>query len=387
MAAGATILIPGVTGTTLVETYGPEFDTIWSAIQKRFESIEDLALDRSATRDAGASNVIGSGPVEAVAYGECVGHLRKHLGHPVYLFRYDWRLSCLSNARRLAEFVVLVKKKCSCLRLNFVTHSMGGLILLAWLQLRNHHANAVERAVLTVPPLLGSPMAVSTLILGEGGPFYLNSSTKFRKIARTFPSAHQLVSFYDGAFVRNGVSLTQREIWDVNNWQTRVVFRSDRQREEEEKKRELMQAHLQAARAFHEEQVFDLDGLGEPDRARFCILYGTGEKTPNHITIKPQNSSGDVKNFFDFGAFNPPTGDGDGTVPVESVRRFATIQAYGIPVGAHTVWYDPRTMDDRLLLKLGYHAVFLSLDKNVSIVRSFLRGQAIDPGYFAGIAP
>ena len=94
-----------------------------------------------------------------------------------------------------------------------------------------------------------------------------------------------------------------------------------------------------------------------------------------------------MKNFFDFGAFNPATGDGDGTVPVESVKRFTTIQAYGIPVEAHTVWYDPRTMDDRLLLKLGYHAVFLSLDKNISIVRSFLRGQTVDPSYFAGIVP
>ena len=191
-----------------------------------------------------------------------------------------------------------------------------------------------------------------------------------------------------GSFLRNGTALTRQEIWDVNNWQTRVKFRSPREREKEQKKRELLREHLQAAESFHENRIFDLDGLNTTDRARFCIPYGTGEKTPHHITIVPQNSRGDVKNFFDFGAFRPGTQDGDGTVPAESVMRFSTIPTHPIPLGAHTTWYDPTTIDDLAKLKAaGYHAVFLGLDKNISIVQSFLSGETVDPGYFIGLPP
>ena len=39
-----TILLPGIKGTTLVNTNTLDFDTIWSGIQCKFETIFDLEL-------------------------------------------------------------------------------------------------------------------------------------------------------------------------------------------------------------------------------------------------------------------------------------------------------------------------------------------------------
>ena len=46
MASDAIIFIPGIKGTKLVESNRVNYDTIWSAVQSNFETIEDLELSR-----------------------------------------------------------------------------------------------------------------------------------------------------------------------------------------------------------------------------------------------------------------------------------------------------------------------------------------------------
>ena len=147
-----------------------------------------------------------------------------------------------------------------------------------------------------------------------------------------------------------------------------------------------LKRHLDAAKDFHQARTFDLDSLPAVDRARFCILYGTGEATADVLHAASLSDGGNVANYGDFAAFEEPTGDGDGTVPVQSVRRFKKITAHGVPKSVHYVWHDPFTLDDRTNMKIaGYHGGFLALDKNISMIRVFLSGGKIDPARFGGL--
>src|SRR5512139_1809687 len=49
---------------------------------------------------------------------------------PLFTFSYDWRLSCASNAGRLAALITSIQKRSNdpSLKIDIVAHSMGGLI-------------------------------------------------------------------------------------------------------------------------------------------------------------------------------------------------------------------------------------------------------------------
>jgi pimeloyl-ACP methyl ester carboxylesterase len=153
------VFIHGIKGAHLAQTYDDSFDVIWSGAQKAFETIWDLELNDSGEVDRDPRDLITVMRVEVVAYGEILGRLRSKLPDvPVYIFRYDWRLDNKATAARLGEFLDLLRKKTGSQQFRFVTHSMGGLVLSAFLNLDpGRNLQRVERAVTTVPPFWGAP--------------------------------------------------------------------------------------------------------------------------------------------------------------------------------------------------------------------------------------
>jgi len=196
MANAPTILIHGITGSHLVQTYDDSFDTIWSGVQKAYESIWDLELDPTGQVDSNPLNLIGVSRIESVAYGELLARLRREMKVPCYIFRYDWRLDNRTTAVRLGEFIDRVRLKTGAAACNLVAHSMGGLVLAALLKQRPSLLARIRRAVLAAPPFLGAAEAVRALVVGQSSIIPINSSNLFRKIARSFPSSFQLVSGY-----------------------------------------------------------------------------------------------------------------------------------------------------------------------------------------------
>src|SRR4051812_26014616 len=91
--SAATILIPGIHGTKLVNSNTLNFDTIWSTIQSKYESIYDLALKQDSRFDVQPTSIIERSDVEDIAYREPVYILEKKTNMPVYIFGYDWRKS------------------------------------------------------------------------------------------------------------------------------------------------------------------------------------------------------------------------------------------------------------------------------------------------------
>jgi len=310
-----TILIPGIKGTTLVNVNTLDFDTIWSGIQSKFESIYDLELQSDACFEKEPKSIIERSDVEDLAYREAVVVIEKETDSPIYVFGYDWRRSCRENGKRLKVYVDYLKAKLKTDKFNFLTHSMGGMIFSCYLKELNGNCDEIARAVLTVCPFHGSISALVALIIGEGGIKFplLNSNDVFRKIARTFPSIYELSPVYpdavafDPAF-RPGDSF---DLYDPSNWQSNI---SDG---------DMFRLRLSGLKKFRVDDpaMLDLASLDKTVRDRMVIVAGKGEKTKNRIIVKQTSPDDTAANFFDF---EQPDGDGDGTVqfPGDCVHGF-----------------------------------------------------------------
>ncbi len=71
---------------------------------------------KTLTQDGGYTMVEGPGAVPEA---------------PLFPFVYDWRLSCVENARRLSTFIESIAQRCHdpSIKVDIVAHSMGGLIV------------------------------------------------------------------------------------------------------------------------------------------------------------------------------------------------------------------------------------------------------------------
>ncbi len=143
MTAQAMIFVPGAKGSKLVDTNRISFDTIWSAAQSEFESIESLELtdvDDGRQYDVDADAIIRAGELERLAYGEFLRDVRGDV--PIYIFSYDWRVSSVTNGERLDDFLsYLQEKSAASVRMktidsfDVITHSLGAHVLRAYMNL------------------------------------------------------------------------------------------------------------------------------------------------------------------------------------------------------------------------------------------------------------
>lgn len=358
-----TILIPGIKGTTLINTNSLSFDTIWSGIQCRLETVLDLELTDDAQFDSAPGVIIERGDVEDLAYKESVLILERKIRSPVFIFGYDWRKSCAENGRRLKAFVEYLVEKLSVRCFNFLTHSMGGMVFSCFIKELEGNFDAINHAVITVCPFFGSVGALMGLLVGEGGsrfPFF-NGNDEFRKIARSFPSAYELCPVYPGAvaFLPGTSGESTFDIFNPSHWQSNIsnlpIFRK----------------RLEALRRFRDPQdpaMFPLSELPCEVKERFLILAAEGEETNSSVVVHPENPSGKVRNFFDF---NQPQGGGDGTVPLESSTAF---HDHILTLSVQSKWTDRAT-----------HAFFLNDGRVQSIISRFLRDDTAHPEWWSDI--
>lgn len=194
------VLIPGIQGTKLANVNEKDFKTVWSGIKKYFSNIHILKLQFDGKSDKGAENIIERADVENIAYSEIINYLRS-LNYRVYIFGYDWRKSNADSAEDLAVFVKKIQVKLNEPKINFITHSMGGLVLSAYMKSLSSpdRLKTINKVIFTVPPFLGSIEASFNLTIGKSRLF--NSSDDFRKIGRTFPGLYELLPVFKDAYV------------------------------------------------------------------------------------------------------------------------------------------------------------------------------------------
>jgi len=226
------IIIPGIQGSALQNVYLIAPQTTWSTltiIGEKFTppDFESLALNDEAVADLNEFVVSRPSQLLEIVYGPLVQYLQGRLGVPAYVFPYDWRYSIVESARALVRFVQLLRRKSLRsvqnwdLQFDCVVHSMGGLVLRAfleeWKQAENS-APPIAQIVFIATPQRGSLEAAAALISG-GTPLF-GGRKELRKLARTFPSVYELLPTFPGAVVRDGANL---DIFDENDWQKNTV--------------------------------------------------------------------------------------------------------------------------------------------------------------------
>jgi len=377
MAKTPIILIPGIQGTTLVDTNKKDFVKVWSGIKKLYYDLYSIELDPRRHTDVKGDVLVERSDVEDAAYGEIINYLRNR-GYPVYIFGYDWRKSNLETARALEDFVKHLRKKLRTLRFSFLTHSMGCLVLSAYFKRLSDHNkidNLIDKVIFTVPPFDGSVEGIFNLIIGRSR--FLNSSDDFRKIGRTFPSIFELCPVYDGA-VKVANNAFNFDIYNYGHWQQNPLNSgADDIRE----LYEIQLGHLKSVRDQNS-HLYDLGQLPAEIRDRMIILAGIGEETREAITLTPKPPNSEILNLFGF-----PDDDekyinelGDGTVHLKSAEAFKdSIQTFTI---------ESKKFETRLnsfLLLYDWHSFFLNNGRVQNIMKRFLEEDTAWDGWYQSI--
>ena len=331
----ATILIPGIKGSELTDSYPLDWPVRWNLADMMFgdafENPLDFALlDGRYERNDG-HRMLPYRPIR-FAYGEMVGKLRAWRPEKsLYVFTYDWRRPVEHAAARLAAFRDEVAGRERALgrdgTIDFVAHSMGGLVLRAALGLANARdpLDGVGRVVFIAPPFRGTIAAVQMLVAGERDGWF-GTDEDYRKIARSFPSVYQMTPHYAGcATDEDGAPV---DLYDPRNWQANV----------RDGRGGFDVRFLAAARDFAFGGAASAAPL-VPDEAlaahdgRVLVLLSAGHDTPRRVTVQTRNPHN--PNWFDFaGMDRDRLGDGrvhmaSAAVPGVTLAAFAGALEHG----------------------------------------------------------
>lgn len=310
-----TVLIPGIKGSELTDSYPLDWPVRWSledmVFGDAFENPLDFALLDGRYEASDGHRMLPSRPIR-YAYGEMVGKLRAWKpDEALHVFTYDWRRPVEHAAHKLAEFCEELSGRQRRLRrratLNFVAHSMGGLVLRSMLGLRGRDAFAdVARIVFIAPPFRGSLAAVQMLVAGERDGWF-GTDEDYRKIARSFPSVYQMTPHYaDSCIDEDSRSV---DLFDAANWQTNVRdgdggfaarFVADAEA--------FARGHAARHGGGSTAPMLD-DAALAANAENILVLQGCGVPTPVQLTVQRANRAN--PNWFDFaGARKDNLGDG-----------------------------------------------------------------------------
>lgn len=335
----AVILIPGIKGSELVDTYPLDWPRRWSL---NVENPMEFAL-AGGRHDAGPGHWMQPSRLVSEAYGSITYKLRAWLApEPVYAFGYDWRQRLEISARRLVAMLDEVEERERLAgrepQLRFVTHSMGGLLLRSALALRNRRDPfaGIGRTVFIAPPFRGSIGAPYALVVGETDNWF-GTDRDQRRIVRGFPSVYQMTPSWPGAAVdEDGGSI---DLFDPDNWQANVrlgdSFQPGLLRDAE--------AFVRGRKARHGGRS-DAPILGDAALAKAAdkvlIICGSGQPTPCALPVLTRNRPN--PHWFDF-AHPAIDTRGDGRVWLPSAAVKGVRLAAFADSGQHAlVCRDPR---------------------------------------------
>lgn len=230
------IVFRGITATYLRDEYTLPPEAVWTVVRKDFARItlhpDDLRYE------AAEPARVTPDQIYEISYGELVKELRYNLAAapdapvPVYLFAYDWRQTLAHTQRRLADFVSEVIDRTRLLhhyakdawaeqpRVNFVAHSMGGLIAAGCLAQVGSDAK-VDKVVSLASPFRGSFESVLKITTGTAAIGGIEPSSREREAARLTPALYHLLPEFTNA-LQVDAGLTD-SLFKADAWQASVL--------------------------------------------------------------------------------------------------------------------------------------------------------------------
>ncbi|NND76092.1 MAG: alpha/beta fold hydrolase [Ilumatobacter sp.] len=250
----AVIVLPGIMGSHLAVNGR----TIWvDALRLTRGGLAELAFDAG-----GDVTPLGLNRT----YVPLITRLARHWD--VHLFPYDWRDDIFRSAARLDELVAKLRADHPNRGVNFVAHSMGGLVVRAfvaghrgrWDELGDVDGAASGRLVMLGTPNRGSysiPMTLLGSELAVRGLAAIDRKHNQRDVARIvggFPGVYQMLPYAEGVEDDDWNDLYSTGKWGADHIDEKL---------------------LNLARDTHVK--LGADGI---DALRFCYVAGYGKDTP-----------------------------------------------------------------------------------------------------------
>ncbi|MGI8786870.1 MAG: CHAT domain-containing protein [Pyrinomonadaceae bacterium] len=274
---GNVVLLPGIMGSHLsvVDKDGDE-DAVWFNFWRIVKGdLDRLKLNKDGKTNANSETVKATGLI-GWYYARALETLQ---AEP---FPYDWRLSVGGAADKLADFVKAKFKKGE--TVNFVAHSMGGLVVREFIfRYKSLWDDVKGKLVMLGTPNSGSFAAVQTLMGKNDVAAKLATIDLWHNSAEIF----RIINTFFGMYQLCPSRLVNPEIYERTLWQTFTDV--------------LFDDYLLQIPQFHQE-LFD-DRVSTIDAARMTYIAGVGYETASGMQL----SNG----IYDF----ITTLDGDGTVP------------------------------------------------------------------------
>ncbi|MDA1190172.1 MAG: hypothetical protein O3A46_00645 [Candidatus Poribacteria bacterium] len=306
-----TILLPGFMGSELFDYRGDR--TRWLDVGVRWDAddLEYDALSPSGSVDHNGQEILARSTVRAPVLTDPYARFLKDTG--AGWFPYDWRESLPLEAKRLEAFLDALLRNDE-KPITFVTHSMGGCLLLCLLQQTPRFDDAIERIIVCAPPFHGALKPIRVVEDGDGSPvdLFVRDSV-LKRSGATFPGLFDLLVAPKGLWIEylpspsGNIPLlypirTSQDMYGVDAWTNR--HRAD-----------MRPSLLRFAREFHVKRMASLRGVIGRFEKKMFVLVGLNGKTAYaaarsasygwalHYTPKPPD--GNVSN-------------GDGTVLFQS---------------------------------------------------------------------
>ena len=262
----AVIVLPGIMGSNLAV----DGRTVWvDALRLARGAMGDLAFDGDGDGD-------GDSEVTAVGLNRTYIPMITSLARTwdVHLFPYDWRDDIRRSGNRLDELVGRLRTEHPDRGINFVAHSMGGLVVRAfvaehrqrWDELAQLAGASSGRLVMLGTPNRGSYAIPLTLlgceltVRGLAAIDRRHTDDDLRALVAGFPGLYQMLPFAAGVEDDNW-----NDLYDTASWGDGAHVRPEL---------------LELARDTH--ALLAERGV---DAQRFCYIAGYGKNTPYRVTI------------------------------------------------------------------------------------------------------
>lgn len=230
------IVVPGVTANYLQDQYPLPPEDIWTVLSLDYER---AALHPDNLRyEAGEPALVRTGQLYEIAYKELIDELRHNLSPsadvpvPVYPFAYDWRQALEVTEAQVEAFVQEVVARTLLLThyvrdgyrsrgtVNLAGHSMGGLVIVGYLE-RARTQSHVRKIATLATPYRGSFEAVIKATTGNANLGTTAPSSREREAARLTPSLYYLMpELASGVTADPGLPTS---LYDPGAWQPSVV--------------------------------------------------------------------------------------------------------------------------------------------------------------------
>jgi len=277
-------ILPGIMGTHLAD----RGNRIWV-------DLLDLALGKLVNLKIANKNVQPQALV-AFAYADLVEYLSAT--HEVIPFPYDWRLSILDEANRLAG-TIEAKLKETDQPIRIIAHSMGGLVTRAMLGLRPNVWKEMRKRDGARFIMLGTPNGgsyqIPRLILGQEKTLRMLAAVDIRNSARELL---EVISRFPGVL---GLLPMEEEPWNFLETNTWDKFPNPGGHEWVKP----LQKNLEIAKELHALLQAEKGRIADDDPILYVAGYAPG--APVSLDIDENNE-----------VIIRGTNQGDGTVPWES---------------------------------------------------------------------